>query len=611
MKSGGVREPWRLAKSAISEIVSGRHRDPFAVLGPQEVSGVWVARAFIPGAEKVTVETLEGTQVGTLDKREDDGFFEGKIALKNRQALRYAARRGGDEWRVTDPYSFGPVLGPMDDYYASEGTHLRLFDRLGAHVMTHEGARGIHFAVWAPEAKRVSVVGDFNAWDGRRHAMRHRTTSGMWEIFVPDVGAGAYYKFEIIGANGKLLPLKADPFAFHSEKRPGTASIVADPAPFRWSDGGYVEERKRHDPRRAPMSIYEVHLGSWRRRGDGSFMTYGELADTLIPYVADLGFTHLELMPVMEHPLDASWGYQTTGLFAPTSRFGDPAGFAHFVDAAHAANLGILLDWVPAHFPTDPHGLSRFDGTPLYEHADPRQGFHPDWKTAIYNYGRTEVSEFLINSALFWIERFHADGLRVDAVASMLYLDYSRKPGEWLPNKHGGNENLDAVAFLQRMNSAAYGRDLGTTTIAEESTAWPGVSLPVDAGGLGFGFKWNMGFMHDTLRYLAREPVHRKHHHNDITFGLLYAFAENFVLPLSHDEVVHGKRSLLGQDGWRHVAEVCDAPGLLRLHVGLPGKEAPFHGAGIRGLERMGREPRARLAPRRRGAARGRCPPHP
>ncbi len=470
------------------------------------------------------------------------------------------------------------MLGPFDDYYAAEGTHLRLFDKLGAHVIDHEGATGVQFAVWAPNARRVSVVGEFNRWDGRRHVMRHRQSSGVWEIFVPDLRPGTAYKYEIIGAQGQLLPLKADPFALSSESRPCTASRVASPEPFTWTDGDYLADRGMADRRRAPMSAYEVHLGSWRRGWANEFLTYDELADQLIPYVVDLGFTHIELLPITEHPLDASWGYQPTGLFAPTARFGTPDGFARFVDRAHAAGLGVILDWVPAHFPTDAHGLSLFDGTALYEHADPRRGFHPDWNTAIYNYGRTEVTAFLINSALYWMERFHLDGLRVDAVASMLYLDYSREPGEWLPNKFGGNENVEAVSFLRRMNAAAYGNQPGIATIAEESTSWPKVSAPVHEGGLGFGFKWNMGFMHDTLRYLARDPVHRKFHHDDITFGLLYAFSENFVLPLSHDEVVHGKGTILARmagDRWQKFAT-------LRAYYAFmwayPGKKLLFMG---------------------------------
>jgi 1,4-alpha-glucan branching enzyme len=442
----------------------------------------------------------------------------------------------------------------------------------------HEGASGVHFAVWAPNAERVSVVGDFNAWDGRRHQMRRRQDSGVWEIFAPGIEAGTVYKYEIVGAGGALLPLKADPIGMRAELRPSTASVVAADTPFAWTDAAFMAARAAFDPRRQPMTIYEVHLGSWRRNAHGAFLTYAELADTLIPYVADMGFTHLQLMPVSEHPLDASWGYQPIGLFAPTARFGDPAGFAALVDRAHAAGIGVLLDWVPAHFPTDIHGLSRFDGTGLYEHDDPRRGFHPDWNTAIYNFGRSEVSNTLAASALYWLDRFHIDGLRVDAVASMLYLDYSRREGEWLPNIHGGRENLEAIAFLQKVNSLAYGLHPGVTMIAEESTAWPGVSAPVHAGGLGFGFKWNMGWMNDTLAYLALDPVHRRWHHDRLTFGLLYAFSENYVLPISHDEVVHGKGSLLGRvpgDAWQKFATVRAYFGFMWAH---PGKKLLFMG---------------------------------
>lgn len=577
MKARTREDAWRLGEPEIAALIAGTHDDPFAVLGPHLIGTTWIARAVLPGADTVAAAALDHRPLGNLERRHPAGFFEGKISLQKQEAIRYAASNAGGRWNLIDPYSFGPVLGPLDDYYSAEGTHLRLFDKLGAHVLDHEGATGVHFAVWAPNARRVSVVGDFNGWDGRRHLMRRRT-SGVWEIFLSEVGPGTVYKYEIIGADGKLLPLKADPFAFASELRPKTASVVADPRALVWTDERFLEARRSRDWRRSPMSIYEVHLGSWRRADDGGFLTYDALADQLIPYATDLGFTHLELLPITEHPFDASWGYQPTGLFAPTARFGDPAGFARFVDRAHNAGLGVILDWVPAHFPTDPHGLSQFDGTALYEHADPRRGFHPDWNTAIYNFGRKEVSEFLVNSALFWLEQFHLDGLRVDAVASMLYLDYSRQKGEWLPNKDGGNENLEAVAFLRRANAATYGQHPGTMTIAEESTAWPGVSQPVYAGGLGFGFKWNMGFMHDTLQYLSREAVHRKFHHNDMTFGLLYAFTENFVLPLSHDEVVHGKGTLLRKmagDDWQKFAT-------LRAYYafmwGYPGKKLLFMG---------------------------------
>jgi 1,4-alpha-glucan branching enzyme len=572
MSKRSREENWRLDAAAVAAIVSGTHADPFSVLGPHKAGDGWVVRAFVPGAEKLSVAGF-----GPLIQSDPAGFFEGIVKLPDQQPLRLEASNSGGSWSLVDPYSFGPILGPMDDYYSAEGTHLRLFDKLGAHALEHEGYSGVQFAVWAPSAKRVSVVGDFNQWDGRRHIMRRRT-SGVWEIFLPDLGPGTVYKYEMVGAQGKLLPLKADPFAFTSEMRPKTASVVADPRPFVWNDDVHMRARENRDARRVPISIYEVHLGSWRRHDDGGFLTYDEIADQLVPYCADLNFTHIELLPITEHPFDASWGYQPTGLFAATSRFGSPEGFARLVDRAHRAGIGIILDWVPAHFPTDPHGLSRFDGTALYEHEDPRRGFHPDWNTAIYNFGRKEVSEFLVNSALFWMERFHVDGLRVDAVASMLYLDYSRKAGEWLPNKEGGNENLEAVEFLRRTNAAAYGNHPGTLTIAEESTAWPGVSQPTYTGGLGFGFKWNMGFMHDTLRYMAREGVHRKFHHNDLTFGLLYAFSENFVLPLSHDEVVHGKGTLLRKmsgDDWQKFAT-------LRAYYafmwGYPGKKLLFMG---------------------------------
>ena len=569
---------WTLPAPEVEAIVSGRHGDPFSVLGLHPSGNDWVVRAFVPGAEELEVLDNDGKRLVWLPRRHQAGFFEGSLPVSSRQTLGYLARNAGGSWTVIDPYLLGPVLGPLDDYYIGEGNHLRLHDRLGAHPMRHEGHEGVHFAVWAPNAARVSVTGDFNGWDGRTHAMRKRRDTGIWEIFIPGAHEGQCYKYELLDAAGKLLPLKSDPFGFSAEMRPKTASRVVRTDNFSWEDKAYLERRNKTDQRRAPMSIYEVHLGSWRRWDDNRFLSYDELADTLIPYVADMGFTHMELLPVSEHPFDPSWGYQPTGLYAPTSRFGDPAGFARFVDRAHRSGLGVILDWVPAHFPTDEHGLANFDGTALYEHADPRQGFHPDWNTAIYNFGRREVSSFLLNNALFWLERYHVDGLRVDAVASMLYLDYSRKEGEWIPNEHGGRENLEAIAFLKRVNHEAYGQNPGIVTIAEESTAFPGVSKPTTAGGLGFGFKWNMGFMHDTLSYLKREPVHRKHHHNELTFGLLYAFSENFVLPLSHDEVVHGKGSLLNKmagDAWQKFAT-------LRAYYafmwGYPGKKLLFMG---------------------------------
>ena len=476
----------------VKAIVAGTHGNPFSVLGVQETGKGFVARCFITDAETVAAYTLAGKVVGELSRRNDAGFFEGPIAVTESQPLKYHASNAGGDWWITDPYSFGPVLGPIDDYYMAEGSHLRLFDKLGAHLIDHEGASGVHFAVWAPNAKRVSVVGDFNAWDGRRHPMRLRQDSGIWEIFIPDLGEGRPYKYEIIGAKGIRLPLKADPFAFRSELRPATASVTAAPSLHKWGDAAHRAFWREAEARRQPISIYEVHTGSWQRNEDGTFLTWDELAERLIPYVVDAGFTHIELLPISEHPYDPSWGYQTTGLYAPTARFGDPEGFARFVDGAHRAGIGVILDWVPAHFPTDEFGLARFDGTALYEHADPRKGYQPDWNTLIYNFGRREVLSFLVNNALYWAEKYHVDGLRVDAVASMLYLDYSRKAGEWIPNEKGGRENLEAVAFLQRMNKELYGTHPGVMTIAEESTSWPKVSHPVHEGGLGFGFKWNM-----------------------------------------------------------------------------------------------------------------------
>jgi 1,4-alpha-glucan branching enzyme len=548
-------------------------------MGLHETPGGAAIRAFVPGAQRVSAEHLNGGVIAQLTPRGPDGFFEGLATGRSgRFVYRLAAANDGGAWFLHDPYMFGPVLGPMDDYLLVEGTHTQLYQRLGAHPMALDDIAGVHFAVWAPHARRVSVVGDFNRWDGRLHQMRKRIDSGLWEIFAPDVGEGAVYKFEIVGPDGAVLPLKADPFGFAAELRPSTASVVARTDGFIWSDAEYLRQRSTREPRRMPVAAYEVHLGSWRRGADGGFLTYDEIADALLPYVTDLGFTHIELMPVTEHPLDASWGYQPIGLFAPTARHGGPAGFARLVDRAHAAGIGVILDWVPAHFPVDAHGLTRFDGAPLYECADPRRGFHPDWNTAIYDFGRREVANFLTASALYWLDRFHIDGLRVDAVASMLYLDYSRKAGEWLPNAEGGKENREAIAFLQGVNRLAHAEHPGVMIIAEESTSWPGVCRPAHDGGLGFGFKWNLGWMHDTLDYLARDPVDRRWHHEELTFGLVYAFSENFVLPLSHDEVVHGKRSIIGRipgDLWRRFAT-------LRAYYafmwGYPGKKLLFMG---------------------------------
>jgi 1,4-alpha-glucan branching enzyme len=573
--------------SAIESLLEGTHADPFSLLGVHEGPKGVFARAVLPGAHTAEAFDLSGkTKLGALEHRDERGLFEG-LLKGPRQPVKYRCTGGGSEWWIADAYSFGPVLGPIDDLLFAEGTHFRLFDKMGAHLIEHEGASGTHFAVWAPNASLVSLVGDFNDWDHRRHPMRERQDIGVWEIFMPDIGAGRAYKYRIVGPDEVALPLKADPFAFSSELRPKTASVIADPGKpgqgkDKWGDADHRAHWASVDPRRQPISIYEVHPGSWQRDESGWFLTWDALAERLIPYVIELGFTHIEFMPVSEHPYDPSWGYQTTGLYAPSARFGDAAGFARFVDGAHRAGISVLIDWVPAHFPTDEHGLAHFDGTALYEHDDPRLGFHPDWNTAIYNFGRREVASFLINNALFWAERYHVDGLRVDAVASMLYRDYSREPGEWIPNEDGGRENWEAAEFLREMNKALYGSHAGIITVAEESTSWPGVTVPCHADGprtnLGFGFKWNMGFMHDTLEYMARDPVHRRFHHDEITFGLMYAFSENFVLPLSHDEVVHGKGSLLAKmsgDDWQQFANL---RAYYALMWGYPGKKLLFMG---------------------------------
>jgi 1,4-alpha-glucan branching enzyme len=554
-------------------VIEGRHADPFRYLGPHVENGVPIVRVFLPDARHVTAIGTRGEE-RPLERIHEAGLFVGPRPDDSR-SYRLRVRFGETDVELDDPYRFPPVLSDLDLYLLSEGTHLQLYDKLGAHPLVHDGVAGVAFAVFAPNARRVSVVGDFNNWDGRRHAMRVRG-NGFWEIFAPAVAAGDNYKFELVAPDGDLLPLKSDPVAFAAEQRPKTASIVVDT---------HAIDRPSPAPaainaRDVPISIYEVHLGSWRRSPTDShrWLTYRELADALPAYVRDLGFTHVEFLPVSEHPFDGSWGYQPTGLFAPTSRFGSPADFAALVEACHRAGLGVILDWVPGHFPDDAHGLARFDGTALYEHADPRQGRHLDWDTLIYNHGRVEVANFLLASALFWLDRYRIDGLRVDAVASMLYLDYSRPEGGWIPNKFGGRENLDAIAFMRRFNAEVFGRFPHATTAAEESTSWPMVSQPVDIGGLGFGYKWNMGWMNDTLEYISKDPIHRTHHHRQITFGLLYAFSENFILPLSHDEVVHGKRSILGRmpgDPWQRFANLRVYYGFM---FGYPGKKLMFMG---------------------------------
>jgi 1,4-alpha-glucan branching enzyme len=552
-------------------VIEGRHSDPFHYLGPHDEDNRRVVRVFLPDAAEVAVVGENGDR-SNLRRIHDSGLFAGPLA-NGASRYRVSARFGANTVDLQDPYRFPPVLSELDLYLLGEGTHMQLYDRLGAHPMTLEGVAGVAFAVFAPDAKRVSVVGDFNLWDGRRHAMRVRG-NGFWEIFIPDARPGERYKYEIVGADGKLF-LKSDPVAFAAEVRPLTASVVVDfasvPKPVPASPG--------LNALGAAISIYEIHLGSWRRHAeDGSWLSYRELADTLPQYAREMGFTHVEFLPITEHPFDGSWGYQPTGMFAPTSRFGTPADFAALVDACHRAGLGVLLDWVPGHFPDDPHGLARFDGHALYEHANPLQGRHLDWGTLIYNIGRTEVANFLLASALFWLDRYGVDGLRVDAVASMLYLDYSRPAGSWIPNKHGGRENLEAIAFLRRFNTEVFSHFPAATTAAEESTAWPQVSRPVEWGGLGFGYKWNMGWMHDTLDYVSLDPIYRKHHHGQILFGTHYAFSENFILPLSHDEVVHGKRSILGRmpgDDWQRFANLRAYYGFM---FGHPGKKLMFMG---------------------------------
>jgi 1,4-alpha-glucan branching enzyme len=560
----------------IELICAGRHGDPFAVLGPHPgPRGSTVVRAFLPGARAVQALDVKGKPVGDLALVDPAGFFAGKVKGRKAYRLQISWAAGGVDV-LEDPYRFGAVLGELDVWLLGEGTHLRPYEILGAIDRTMDGVAGTSFAVWAPNAMRVSVVGDFNLWDGRRHPMRLRRECGVWEIFLPGIAAGTRYKFELLDRHGQLLPQKADPYARQAELRPATASVVT-PMPAVAAPSA---ERQAANALDAPMSIYEVHLSSWRRRPeDGDrWLHWDELADQLVPYAREMGFTHLELMPVSEHPFDGSWGYQTLGLYAPTARFGDAAGFRRFVDRAHAAGIGVLLDWVPAHFPTDAHGLAQFDGTHLYEYADRREGFHTDWSTLIYNFGRTEVRNFLVGSALYWLERYNVDGLRVDAVASMLYRDYSRNPGEWIPNVHGGRENLEAIAFLRRTNEVVGVERPQAVTLAEESTAFPAVSRPTYAGGLGFHYKWNMGWMHDTLKYMARDPIHRPYHHGEMTFGLIYAFNENFVLPLSHDEVVHGKGSLLAKmpgDRWQRFANLRAYYGFM---FGHPGKKLLFMG---------------------------------
>ncbi|MGI9235614.1 MAG: 1,4-alpha-glucan branching protein GlgB [Woeseiaceae bacterium] len=562
-------------KPEYEALVAGRHNNPFAVLGPHRGPGGRVVRTLQPDAVAVQLVDGRGSKLADMRKVHAGGLFESPMPAKIRRYALRVSYASGDSMIVEDTYRFPSALGELDLYLLGEGSDRYVYRKLGAHPCQLLGIAGTRFAVWAPNAARVSIVGDFNHWDGRRHVMRLHPGNGIWEIFIPSVTVGALYKYEIHDENGELLPLKSDPYAAYHEAPPGNSSIVFE-SDYEWHDSEWMSRLTTEPDLGRPVSVYEVHLGSWRRKDDGGYLSYRDLANELVEYVVDMGYTHIELLPVSEHPFDGSWGYQPVGMFAPTQRFGNPDDFRYFVDRCHAHGIAVLMDWVPAHFPGDEHGLRRFDGTALYEHADPRKGEHADWGTLIFNFGRREVMNYLIGNALYWIDEFHIDGLRVDAVASMLYLDYSRKEGEWLPNEHGGRENLEAIAFLRRLNTEVHAHR--ATTYAEESTAWPGVSKPVHSGGLGFTYKWNMGWMNDTLLYMSEDPLHRKYHHDKMTFSLVYAFSENFVLPLSHDEVVHGKRSILGRmpgDDWQQFANLRAYYGAMFAH---PGKKLLFMG---------------------------------
>jgi 1,4-alpha-glucan branching enzyme len=556
----------------IERLVRGEHHEPHRLLGAHPDGGQVRVRAWRPGAKQVSVLTDGGREV--LERVHPAGLFEGTLASAGDgrlPAYRLEVSDGERVVEVEDPYRFLPTLGELDQHLIAEGRHQRLWERLGARPLTLDGVAGTAFAVWAPNARSVRVVGDFNRWDGRMHPMRTLGASGIWELFVPGVGAGEKYKYEVLGADGALV-LKADPLARRTEHPPATASVV-EASDYQWDDGEWMRRRGERQSVAARISVYELHLGSWRQG-----KSYRELAEELPAYVAELGFTHVELMPLAEHPFDGSWGYQVTSYFAPTARFGPPDDLRLLIDRLHQRGIGVLMDWVPAHFPKDIWALARFDGTALYEHADPRRGEHPDWGSLVFNYGRNEVRNFLVASALYWLEEFHLDGLRVDAVASMLYLDYSRQPGQWVPNRYGGNEDLEAIDLIKELNTIVYQRHPTAMTVAEESTAWPGVSRPVHLGGLGFGFKWNMGWMHDTLEYISKDPVYRRFHHHQLTFSLMYAFSENYVLPISHDEVVHGKGSLYGKmpgDAWRRLANVRAYLAFMWAH---PGKQLLFMG---------------------------------
>jgi 1,4-alpha-glucan branching enzyme len=575
-----VESPKAMEDAALRQLLELRHANPHSLLGAHPTGADTFVRVYRPGAYKV--EVVANEHRATLRPRIGfPGIFEGR--LPSRSVPDYwleISYPDGNVFSLKDPYAFLPTLGEHDLHFVSEGTHRRLWERLGAHPMHHQGVAGTAFVVWAPNAAGVSVVGDFNSWDGRLHPMRSMGASGLWELFVPEVGEGARYKFELHPRDGGPPFLKADPLAFRTEAPPHTASIVHDLRHYQWKDSAWLDRRRSIDWAKAPMSIYEVHLGSWMRvpEEDHRPLTYRELAPRLADHVEKLGFTHVEFLPVAEHPFGGSWGYQVSGFFSPSARYGHPDDFRFLVDTLHARGIGVIIDWVPGHFPRDAWALAQFDGTALYEHADPRKGAHPDWGTLIFNYGRNEVRNFLVANALFWIEEYHVDGLRVDAVASMLYLDYSRRNGEWVPNRHGGRENEEAISFLRELNDTVRQLHPGVHVMAEESTAWPAVSRPTSQGGLGFSHKWNMGWMHDTLKYFEKDPVHRKYHHHQLTFGLLYAWTEDFVLPLSHDEVVHGKKSLVSKmpgDDWQKLANLRALYGWMWAH---PGKKLLFMG---------------------------------
>ncbi len=572
-----------LSDTDFNRLLQGKHQCPHQVLGMHPLSdgsGV-VVRVFHPNAKSVqAAPCVEKDKPRlTLEPVHSDGLFEA-VTHKTSQVYAYdlvVTETDGTAYQQRDPYSFLASLSETDLYLFNQGNERRVYDKLGSHLRTFDGVEGVSFAVWAPNAKGVSVVGEFNQWDGRRHPMRTLGLSGVWELFIPGISEGSRYKYEIRGHDGSTF-MKTDPYAFYFEVPPNNASIVWDNQKFEWTDQDWMEERQQRDPFHSPMSIYEVHPGSWQRKSDNAFLSYRELAEPLIEYVKELGFTHVEFLPVAEHAYLPSWGYQVTGFYAPTSRYGSPEDFQYLVNALHEAGIGVIIDWVPAHFPRDIWALAQFDGTALYEHEDPRQGAHRDWGTLIFNFGRHEVRNFLTANGLFWIERFHIDGLRVDAVASMLYLDYSREDDDWVPNRYGGRENLEAVEFLREINHLVHTEHPGAITIAEESTAWPQVTRPPYVGGLGFSFKWNMGWMHDTLLYFQRDPIYRKYHQNDLTFTMLYHYGENFLLPLSHDEVVHGKGSLLQRmpgDEWQRFANLRS---LLAYQWLFPGKKLLFMG---------------------------------